>query len=607
MPEPEAYVTQPDAMTPQMRRNYVRDRTQAALTYIKEYEASQEWEHNPQYDVQQVQQRLQIVYGKADQVKQRIDTALLNDDIYRRRRVMRALELPERFPLPQNMKNSPVATWVQWIRDESNKLIAAIDEEISRCQDPDDPFDGTASGIYPPLHEDEGSPQRPVPKVQPSQIKIDESISRNLQTAGALEGKLIDVQTPPPRQVNSLQQNQQQVPSPPQEQQQTQQPTIDSSQNRTGEHTEQRDVGATSNQATAPTSNQRRVEESQEEISPVHEQQIEDPFRTLRSFHEKQRIERQGGNQPRTSVSSHSTLEGAVGGIEMQYPKPQRQTKNQQTKENFWHMMSNHQRDNPTQGPHNTTTYMDLPSSMQGKICGRCGLMGHIKRFCKEEVYCKYCKIYTHSTTACRTYPATSSRKNTPEKRTLEDIDQEVNRRVQEGMLHILTDLATNQQVINNQGTSYPKEGPTQMRTPNQPVNENIPYQHIPEQRQEVQNLIGEFQRPPEVTEQEHGENNNSGQIRENRNQDPILNQQWNEPPHLQPPLRPMNIPISQTTNSVTNTRNSNITAGANIENPATHRRVEMSIDEGRGRQLNCGGPTGTDVQSNVTPSAMNR
>ena len=40
MPEPDAYVTQPDVMTPQMHRNYVRDRTQAALTYIKEYGTS---------------------------------------------------------------------------------------------------------------------------------------------------------------------------------------------------------------------------------------------------------------------------------------------------------------------------------------------------------------------------------------------------------------------------------------------------------------------------------------------------------------------------------------------------------------------------------------
>ena len=102
--------------------------------------------------------------------------------------------------------------------------------------------------------------------------------------------------------------------------------------------------------------------------------------------------------------------------------------------------------------------------------------MGHIKRFCKGEVYCKYCKIYTHSTTACRTYPATSSQKNTPEKRTPEDINQEVNRRVQEGMLRILNDLTMNRQVANNQETSYPKKGSTQIAVSNQVVNENTPY-----------------------------------------------------------------------------------------------------------------------------------
>ena len=56
-------------MTPNMRRNYVRDRTQAALTYITEYKTAQEWERDQQYDKQQVLQRLQIIYGKADQVK----------------------------------------------------------------------------------------------------------------------------------------------------------------------------------------------------------------------------------------------------------------------------------------------------------------------------------------------------------------------------------------------------------------------------------------------------------------------------------------------------------------------------------------------------------
>ena len=124
--------------------------------YITEYETAQEWERDPQYDKQQVLQRLQIIYGKADKVKQRIDTALNNDDIHRRRRVMRPLGLPKRFPVPQNMKNCPIATWITWIRDESNELIAAIDEENIRRRDPDDPFDGTASGIFAPLqHEEE--------------------------------------------------------------------------------------------------------------------------------------------------------------------------------------------------------------------------------------------------------------------------------------------------------------------------------------------------------------------------------------------------------------------------------------------------------------------
>ena len=58
MPEPEVYVQQPDAMTLNMRRNYVRDRMQVALTYITEYETAQQWGRNPQYDKEQVPQRL---------------------------------------------------------------------------------------------------------------------------------------------------------------------------------------------------------------------------------------------------------------------------------------------------------------------------------------------------------------------------------------------------------------------------------------------------------------------------------------------------------------------------------------------------------------------
>ena len=61
MPDPEAYILQQDAMTPNMRRNYTRDQTNVALTYIKEYENAQQWQQDPQYDKQQVLQRLQII------------------------------------------------------------------------------------------------------------------------------------------------------------------------------------------------------------------------------------------------------------------------------------------------------------------------------------------------------------------------------------------------------------------------------------------------------------------------------------------------------------------------------------------------------------------
>ena len=181
---------------------------------------------------------------------------------------MRTLELPERFPLPQNMKNSPVATWVQWIRDESNKLIAAIDEEISRRQDPDDPFDGTASGIFPPLQNIDELQQGTTPKAQSNQVKVDESTNRSPRTGGTLTGKLVDVQSPPPRQVNSSQQNQRRMTSLSQEQQQVQVPASDSSQNRTDAHGEQGEMRATTSQSTALTSTQRRVEESQPEVPP---------------------------------------------------------------------------------------------------------------------------------------------------------------------------------------------------------------------------------------------------------------------------------------------------------------------------------------------------
>ena len=163
--------------------------------------------------------------------------------------------------------------------------------------------------------------------------------------------------------------------------------------------------------------------------------------------------------------------------------------------------------------------------------------MGHIKRMCKEEVYCKYCKIYTHSTRACRTYPVTSSRKNTPEKRSSEDIEREVSRRVQEEVQHILNDLSTNRRVTNTQETSHPKQAFGQKEVTSQ-VND------IPKRGQNVQNLIGDYQRPSEVFDRDTRGSGKTEQTGGSEN--PILNQQWDEPLQTQPPTIPTAVPTFQ-------------------------------------------------------------
>ena len=317
LPEPDVYVQHGDAMSLNMRRNYVRDRTQAALTYISEYEIAQKRENNPQYDGQQVQQRLQIIYGKADQVKQKVDAALNNDDIHRRRRTMRTLGLLKRFPQPENMKDSSVTTWVTWVREESNELIAAIDEEVTKRQDPDDPFDGTASGIFLPLqHENE------VPPRQQEVQQVDESDNRNSQRGEPLEGRLVDIQSPGPHPNyhRTAETSEGGAVFQPQVQQGSRDiDVVDTSTTRQENQTRQ-NKGEAHKELPTQTTTQRRIEESHTS-SIFREPQVEDPFRTLRSFHEKQRGEWQKNNTHHTLVSLHSTFEGAVGGAGVDHPK----------------------------------------------------------------------------------------------------------------------------------------------------------------------------------------------------------------------------------------------------------------------------------------------
>ena len=389
-----------------------------------------------------------------------------------------------------------------------------------------------------------------------NRVEVNESGNRNLQNEEIQEGRLVDIQTPNLQHEGFREQMmtrriKQRTTPQPQEPRRVQQPDTSISRTVGGSQTEQREKGTGAGHSLTNTSTCRRVEGSrdQEAQNPgtqngdEHaESQSEEQFRTLRSFHEKQHMGRQGENPQHPSVSSHSTLEGAVGGNEPDNPKPQR-TNKRTRQNNVGNPIQNQvpyqvqkereepQPDSYFQGMHNATMYMNLPNSIQNKICGRCGLVGHIKKQCREDVYCKFCRNPSHSIKACRTYanfmrmdPITSSRKNTPEKCTTEDIDREIMRRVQQEMKRILNDLEMNRLV--DEGWKM-----NQGFTSKQQIKQNrSTHQQVPANTNGIHNLIGDYQRPPEVPE-----NTGNVQNRKNMGQQPveaypILNQQWEDP-----------------------------------------------------------------------------
>ena len=67
-------------------------------------------------------------------------------------------------------------------------------------------------------------------------------------------------------------------------------------------------------------------------------------------------------------------------------------------------------------------SYLQLPvkKKQENRFCTRCGEMGHRRRYCQVNTWCKFCITDTHATQACRKYekfvkdnPIASSRRNT--------------------------------------------------------------------------------------------------------------------------------------------------------------------------------------------------
>ena len=97
--------------------------------------------------------RLRTVFGRVDQVRDHIDRALQQDDADCRKRDMRFLILPTRFPKPESMGQGDMTVWTNWICEETDEIMKQLEEERESRSDPDDPFNGTANGVFLPLQD----------------------------------------------------------------------------------------------------------------------------------------------------------------------------------------------------------------------------------------------------------------------------------------------------------------------------------------------------------------------------------------------------------------------------------------------------------------------
>ena len=95
---------------------------------------------------------------------------------------MRFLLVPTRFPSPESMGQGDVTMWTNWIREETDVIMNQLDEELIARGDPDNPFNGSANGVFQPLRENFSLPP-PVqtPRRQTNKSKHSDSLWKSLE------------------------------------------------------------------------------------------------------------------------------------------------------------------------------------------------------------------------------------------------------------------------------------------------------------------------------------------------------------------------------------------------------------------------------------------
>ena len=140
IPRAENYVKHDRLMSPAMRKNYIKDRAQAAVTYIMEYRNTTLWNLEKSAPIHQLTQWLQIVFGRVNAVRKAVDEAIENDDKIRRKKCICYLKPPKRFSIPEDMESEETATWINWIHMEIQAMLEDLNEEIRLQNEADDPF-----------------------------------------------------------------------------------------------------------------------------------------------------------------------------------------------------------------------------------------------------------------------------------------------------------------------------------------------------------------------------------------------------------------------------------------------------------------------------------
>ena len=149
IPSVANYTLHSKPMSPTMRKIYIKDRAQAAVTYITEYGNTTLWSLENLVPLHKLMQRLQVVFGRVDAVRKAVDEVIEKDDEIRRKKCMHYLKPPKRFPRPEDMESEETATWINWIHMETQALLEDLNEEIKLQNTADDPF--TKHIIYAPM------------------------------------------------------------------------------------------------------------------------------------------------------------------------------------------------------------------------------------------------------------------------------------------------------------------------------------------------------------------------------------------------------------------------------------------------------------------------